>query len=220
MQPCLIFWTGLGMRLTHNLSCICIIKPWTPSHKVSFVLNWSNSVKNAYQYCRLTILDIYLSWSRWRWWVSCVLKWKLHELCYTICNLGKISYIWILLHAFWYMLPWCWCDLFQRCIISGYYIYKIEVVEGLGRFLYGCLMQLAKCIIHNHCLFSLSATRVTTPWLKQPICFCCDQLVLRLSVCCGCNTNWAAASQVWVSHNDYPSSLSATRAITLWLVFF
>ena len=91
MQPCLIFWTGLGMRLTHNLSCICIIKPWTPSHKVSFVLNWSNSVKNAYQYCRLTILDIYLSWSRWRWWVSCVLKWKLHELCYTICNLNKVS---------------------------------------------------------------------------------------------------------------------------------
>ena len=25
--------------------------------------------------------------------------------------------------------------------------------------------------IHNHCLLSLSATRVTTQWLKQPICF-------------------------------------------------
>ena len=158
-----------------------------------------------------------------------MLKWKLHELFRTICNLGKISYIWILLHAFWYMLPWCWCDLFQRCIISGYYIYKIEVVEGLGRFLSGCLMQLAKCIIHNHCLFSLSATRVTTPWLKQPICFCCDQLVLRLSVCCGCQCVVVVIRtgqlplrlpKLWVSHNDHLSSLSATRVITLCMVSF
>ena len=47
------------------------------------------------------------------------------------------------------------------------------IVEGLGSFLLGCLMQLAKYTTHNHCLFSLSATRVTTLWLKQPICFCC-----------------------------------------------
>ena len=38
------------------------------------------------------------------------------------------------------------CDLFQRCMISGYYIYKIEVV-GLGSFLSGYLMQLAKYTI-------------------------------------------------------------------------
>ena len=49
-----------------------------------------------------------------------------------------------------------------------------KVVDGLGSFLSGCLMQLAKYTIHNHCLFSLSATRVTTLWLKQPICFCCE----------------------------------------------
>ena len=44
--------------------------------------------------------------------------------------------------------------------------------DGLGSFLYGCIMQLAKYTLHNHCLFSSSATRVTTQWLKQPICFC------------------------------------------------
>ena len=33
--------------------------------------------------------------------------------------------------------------------------------DGLGSFLYGCLMQLAKYTLHNHCLFSSSATRVT-----------------------------------------------------------
>ena len=32
-------------------------------------------------------------------------------------------------------------------------------------------MQLAKQTSHNHCLLSLSATRVTTQWLKQPIFF-------------------------------------------------
>ena len=37
-------------------------------------------------------------------------------------------------------------------MISGYYICKIEVVEGLGSFLSGCVMQLAKYTIHNHCL--------------------------------------------------------------------
>ena len=57
-----------------------------------------------------------------------------------------------------------------------------QVVEGLGSFLSGCLMQLAKYTIHNHCLFSLSATRVTTLWLKQPICFCCVLPVYALSV--------------------------------------
>ena len=41
----------------------------------------------------------------------------------------------------------------------------LVVKDGLGTFLYGWLIQLA---IYNHCLFSLSATRVTTPWL---ICF-------------------------------------------------
>ena len=46
------------MRLIHNFSCICIIKPWTPSHNVSFVLNRSNLVKNVYQFFRLTVLDI------------------------------------------------------------------------------------------------------------------------------------------------------------------
>jgi len=51
----------------------------------------------------------------------------------------------------------------------GYYIYKIKVVEGLGSFLSGCLIQLVKYTTHNHCLFSLSATRVTTLWLKQPL---------------------------------------------------
>ena len=35
----------------------------------------------------------------------------------------------------------------------------------------GFLMQLAKYTIHNHCLFSLSATRATTQWLKQPYTF-------------------------------------------------
>ena len=36
---------------------------------------------------------------------------------------------------------------------------------------------------HNHCLSSLSATRVTTLWLKQPTCFCsvhACMLVLRV----------------------------------------
>ena len=37
----------------------------------------------------------------------------------------------------------CRCDLFQRCMISGYYIYKIEAVDALGSFLSGCFMQLA-----------------------------------------------------------------------------
>ena len=46
-----------------------------------------------------------------------------------------------------------------------------QVVEGLGSFLSGCLMQLAKYTIHNHCLFSLSATRVTTLWLKHQFVF-------------------------------------------------
>ena len=65
--------------------------------------------------------------------------------------------------------------------------------DGLGSFLYGCLMQLAKYTLHNHRLFSSSATRVTTQWLKQPICFCSDTVsrdylsnlsfVLGLPVC-------------------------------------
>ena len=42
-----------------------------------------------------------------------------------------------------------------------------QVVDGLGSFLSGCLMQLAKYTIHNHCLFSLFATKVTTLWLKK-----------------------------------------------------
>ena len=51
------------------------------------------------------------------------------------------------------------------------------VVDGLGSFLSGCLMQLAKYTLHNHCLFSLSATRVTTLW---SICFCCVGQQLHL----------------------------------------
>ena len=43
-----------------------------------------------------------------------------------------------------------------------------QVVEGLGSFLSGCLMQMEKHTIHNHCLFSLSATRCTL-WSKQQI---------------------------------------------------
>jgi len=54
-------------------------------------------------------------------------------------------------------------------MISGYYIYIIEVVEGLGSFLSGCLVQIAKYTIHNHCLSSLCATRVSILWLN---CFC------------------------------------------------
>ena len=46
----------------------------------------------------------------------------------------------------------------------------IGCIEGLGSSLPGRLMQLTKYTIHNHSPFSLSATRVTTPWLKmQPI---------------------------------------------------
>ena len=33
-------------------------------------------------------------------------------------------------------------------------------------------MQLANYTLHNHCLFSLFATKVTTQWLKQLTCFC------------------------------------------------
>ena len=74
----------------------------------------------------------------------------------------------------------CRCNLFPICIISGYYIYKIEVVESLGSFLSDCLMQLAK---KNHRFFSLTATRVTTLWLKQPICFCCVYNSSKLALC-------------------------------------
>ena len=58
-------------------------------------------------------------------------------------------------------------DLFKRWLL---YL-QDQVVDGLGSYLSGCLMQLAKYTLHSHCLFSLSATRVTTLWLKQPICF-------------------------------------------------
>ena len=78
------------------------------------------------------------------------------------------AFVVILLHRLLYLQDYycmlfdaCRCDLFQRCTISGYYIYKIEVAEGLGSFLSGCLMQFAKYTIHNHCPFSLSAARVT-----------------------------------------------------------
>jgi len=40
-----------------------------------------------------------------------------------------------------------------------------------ARCLAGCLMQLVSNTKVNHSLLSLSATRVTTLWLKQPICF-------------------------------------------------
>ena len=40
-------------------------------------------------------------------------------------------------------------------MVSGYHIYKVRS----GKL---PLMQLAKYTIHNHCFFSLSATRVTT----------------------------------------------------------
>ena len=55
----------------------------------------------------------------------------------------------------------CRCDLFWRCMIS-------MVREA------SCLvvMQLAYKQYINHSLFSLSATMVTTLWLKQPICSC------------------------------------------------
>ena len=32
----------------------------------------------------------------------------------------------------------------------------------------------SKPLSYNHCLSGLSATRVTTMWLKQPTCFCRD----------------------------------------------
>ena len=53
-------------------------------------------------------------------------------------------------------------------------VVTISTRSGCRSFLSGCLIQLAKYTIHNHCPFSLSATRVTTLWL---ICVCCDILV-------------------------------------------
>ena len=46
-----------------------------------------------------------------------------------------------------------------------------------GKKLWGCLMQLVfniKANLYYHCLSSLSATRATTLWLKQPTYFCSD----------------------------------------------
>jgi len=51
--------------------------------------------------------------------------------------------------------------------------------DQVGSFLSGCLMQLAKYTIHNHCLFRLSATMVTTLWLKQPIVSCSAHISLQ-----------------------------------------
>ena len=67
----------------------------------------------------------------------------------------------------------CYCMLSDTCrMFSGYYICKIMVVRWSVKLRLWFRMQLAKYTIHNHCLLSLSATRVTTQWSKQPICFC------------------------------------------------
>ena len=55
--------------------------------------------------------------------------------------------------------------------------------DNLGSFLYGCLMQLANSTLHNHCILSLTVTRVTTQWLKQPSCFCSASLLFSQSGC-------------------------------------
>ena len=61
---------------------------------------------------------------------------------------------------------------------------SMYIFDGLGSFLSGCLMQLAKYTIHNHCLFSLSATRVTTLWLKQPTLFLlCRKSIKTINNC-------------------------------------
>ena len=44
--------------------------------------------------------------------------------------------------------------------------------DELGCYIFGCLMQLDFRTSYNHCLSSLSATIVTTLWLKQPNWFC------------------------------------------------
>ena len=54
-------------------------------------------------------------------------------------------------------------------VVSVLWLYE------LGCYIFGCLMQLdftPKQTSHNQCLSSLSATKVTTLWLKQPNCFC------------------------------------------------
>ena len=92
---------------------------------------------------------------------------------------------------------------------SGYYIYKIKVVEGLGSFLSGCLMQLAKYTIHNHCLISLSATRLTTVWLKQPICFCCVAPTVNQWLWPSCST-WTNSSCIKSNPRNCPKLVAVT----------
>jgi len=62
------------------------------------------------------------------------------------------------------LLVYCGCKMNQMRLIT----YQ-------GSLFSGCLMQLVsitKVTSHNNCLLTLAATRVTTQWLKQPICFC------------------------------------------------
>ena len=51
----------------------------------------------------------------------------------------------------------------HRCLV----VTNCMVLDGLWNFLLVCLIQIA---IHNHYFFSLSATGVTTLWLKQLYC--------------------------------------------------
>ena len=66
----------------------------------------------------------------------------------------------------------CYCMLFDtsRCdplqMFSGYYICKIMVVRWPGK-----LLLWFSYAYNYHCFFRLSATRVTTLWLKQRSCF-------------------------------------------------
>ena len=74
------------------------------------------------------------------------------------------------------------------CIKNPYHSFKVHLYWLLHRCSEGCCgcnmnwtaaSWVALCNFntmsktsHNHCLSSLSATRVTTLWLKQPTCFC------------------------------------------------
>ena len=75
------------------------------------------------------------------WWFSCT--------GYYICK------IMVIIGALWCMQVWSLSEMHDQWLL---YL-QDEVWEASS--LHGCLMQLEKYTIHNHCPFSLSATRVT-----------------------------------------------------------
>jgi len=62
----------------------------------------------------------------------------------------------------------------------------VSVITVVGRWSgqlpLACLMQIPKQTFHNHYLFSMSATVVTTLWLKPPTCAQCVKAMYGMEV--------------------------------------